>query len=368
MDPAPETRVLFADDSMTIRIAVSRQLRQIPGVKLTVVEDGLQAVQEVERQLPDLVILDVHMPTMDGLDALRAIRAIDSKLPVIMFSSLTKRGAATTLDALAEGATDCITKPDGSPDGGASMLREMLAERIEVLCKRNRRKPRGTPPPAPTPKAETPRARPRRRATAPRRAVEVIAIASSTGGPAALAQVIPLLPANLGVPIVIVQHMPPTFTELLAKSLDRNSALDVREGQHGDFLEPGGVWIAPGGLHMEVRRAGVEVELVTHDGPLEQSVRPAADVLFRSVAAVYGPGTLSVVLTGMGKDGFAGCEAIRRAGGHIVVQDEDTSVVWGMPGFVARAGLADDVEPLGNIATSISNIVEQGTAQRGVAT
>jgi two-component system, chemotaxis family, protein-glutamate methylesterase/glutaminase len=190
--------------------------------------------------------------------------------------------------------------------------------------------------------------------------VEVVAIGVSTGGPNALAALLPQWPATLPVPIVLVQHMPPTFTKLLAERLAAKSALRISEGTLGQTLEPGHAWVAPGDFHMIVKQDAAAVRLHMHQGPQENSCRPAVDVLFRSVAETFGPHALAVVLTGMGQDGLRGCEAIREAGGQVLVQDEASSVVWGMPGFVARAGLADKVLPLDQLGVEILRRVEEG--------
>jgi two-component system, chemotaxis family, protein-glutamate methylesterase/glutaminase len=271
-----------------------------------------------------------------------------------MFSTLTERGAAATLDALAYGANDYVTKPSnvGSATAALERIREELIPKIKAHCPMASPLtpspatawPRPCAPPKVWPKVET------RRAGA---AVEIIAIGVSTGGPNALAEVIPRLPASLPVPVVIVQHMPPIFTKLLAERLSAKSQIRVEEGRPGQALEPGSVWVAPGDFHMAVQRSKAGVQLITHREPPENSCRPSVDVLFRSVAEVYGPGALGVVMTGMGQDGLRGSQRIREAGGCVLAQDEATSVVWGMPGFVAQAGLAEKVLPLERIAAEM---------------
>jgi two-component system chemotaxis response regulator CheB len=197
--------------------------------------------------------------------------------------------------------------------------------------------------------------------------VDVVAIGVSTGGPTALAEVLPRIAADFPVPIVIVQHMPPLFTKLLADRLDKRCSLRVEEGRPGAVLLPGTIWIAPGDWHMTVERASGSVVLRTHQGAQENSCRPAVDVLFRSVASVYGPRVLAVVLTGMGQDGLRGCEHVREAGGQVIVQDQATSVVWGMPGYVAEAGLAHRVLPLDGIAAEIARRAVRPAAARVTA-
>jgi two-component system chemotaxis response regulator CheB len=317
---------------------------------------------------PDLITLDVEMPEMDGLETLAALRKTYPRLPVIMFSTLTQRGATATLDALALGASDYVTKPAnvGSVAAGMQRIRDDLIPKIKTFCRgilgveqpvalaRSPQLAASTPQSAfRTPRLATPHLVQQR--------IDLVAIGVSTGGPNALAEIFPGWAATFPVPIVVVQHMPPMFTKLLAERLAARSTMRITEGVPGDLLEPGHAWIAPGDFHMEVERhAAAAVRLQMHQGPPENSCRPAVDVLFRSVAAVYGPHALAVVLTGMGQDGLRGCEAIKEAGGQVFVQDEPSSVVWGMPGIVARSGLADQVLPLNRLAAEILQRVQVG--------
>jgi two-component system chemotaxis response regulator CheB len=270
-----------------------------------------------------------------------------------MFSTLTERGASATLDALSAGANDYVTKPAnvGSVAQSMESVREQLIPRIRALT--------GRPPataatraaaPAPAPLVPRPPA-PR---TGPRSAPAVLVIGSSTGGPEALAKVVPHLPASLPVPVLLVQHMPPVFTRQFAQRLDRLSALRVVEAVDGTPLQPGTVHLAPGDRHLVIRadRGGHFATALSQDPP-ENFCRPAVDPLFRSAVAAYGGGVLAVVLTGMGSDGRNGAAEIRNAGGTVVVQDQATSVVWGMPGAIAQAGLADEVLPLDRIPEAI---------------
>jgi two-component system chemotaxis response regulator CheB len=274
-----------------------------------------------------------------------------------MFSTLTERGGSATLDALALGASDYVTKPANVGSVGAAIqrVREELIPKIKALCRRM--------PPEITscPVIRMPAA-----ASTASRKVEILAIGVSTGGPNALAALLPGLARNFPVPIVIVQHMPPLFTRLLAERIASVSGLPAHEGAANALLKAGEVCVAPGGLHMEVERARDGIRLRTHDGPPENSCRPAVDVLFRSVAQVYGPRSLAVVLTGMGQDGLRGCQNIREAGGQVLVQDEATSVVWGMPGAVCQAGLAEKVLPLPELAAEINRRVQVGSPRAGM--
>jgi two-component system chemotaxis response regulator CheB len=349
-------RVLVVDDSAVIRRVVTGELSADPEIEVVgAAANGKIALAKMAQVNPDLVILDVEMPDMDGLETLARLRKDYPRLPVIMFSALTEQGAAATLDALALGATDYFTKPAGRGglEDSRRVIREELVPAIKALCGAN-----GATSEAGSREAGPGRAGPASRepATALTRRcgrVEVVAIGVSTGGPNALAEVFRALPAAVPVPILIVQHMPPMFTRLLAQRLTADAKVPVEEATSGVALRPGRAWIAPGGFHMIVVRDGPHVRAILHQEPPENSCRPAADPLFRSVAKVYGASCLAVVLTGMGQDGLRGCETIREAGGQVLVQDEATSVVWGMPGAVARAGLADKVLPLSMVGNEI---------------
>jgi two-component system chemotaxis response regulator CheB len=266
-----------------------------------------------------------------------------------MFSALTERGAAASLEALSLGATDYFAKPSGTGGVAASLavIRDELVPEIKALCRRDAGVPTGAAAAARPLPPQTGR-------------VEAVAIGVSTGGPNALAEVFAGLPRDLPVPVTIVQHMPPMFTRMLAERLTSKGNMKVEEGVSGGELRSGHAWIAPGDFHMTVRRDGPAVRVEVNQDPPEHSCRPAADVLFRSMVRAYGPGVLAVVMTGMGQDGLRGCEAVREAGGQVIVQDEATSVVWGMPGYVAKAGLADRVVPLPLLATEIARRVRAG--------
>jgi two-component system, chemotaxis family, protein-glutamate methylesterase/glutaminase len=349
-------RVLIVDDAVVVRRMVSEVLAGDPALEVAgTAANGRIGLQKIPQVNPDLVLLDVEMPEMDGLETLAALRKSYPRLPVIMFSTLTQRGASTTLDALALGANDYVTKPAnvGSVTLAIQRVREELIPRIKQLC--GVVAPMAAPPPTfkpPTPNAQTPLIVPR--------AIELVVIGVSTGGPNALAVVVPALPKDLSVPVLIVQHMPPVFTRLLSDRLSAQSHLPVREAKAGVTPAAGEVWLAPGDYHMTVSGRGAARHLQLSQGPPENSCRPAVDVLFRSAALSAGSGCLAVVLTGMGQDGLRGCVNIRDAGGQVLAQDEATSVVWGMPGYVARAGLAEQVLPLDRIAPEIVRRVTRG--------
>jgi two-component system chemotaxis response regulator CheB len=299
------------------------------------------------------------MPELDGLDTLPELRRNYPKLPVIMFSTLTSRGAVATLDALARGATDYVAKPAnvGSVSAGMQSVSDQLLPKIKALCPFN--KPLPISPPVTT---ALQRARQASTVRQPK-TCDAIVIGSSTGGPQALGSVLKAFPAILPVPIAVVQHMPPVFTRHLADRLNQESALTVIEAAGGETLEPGHVYIAPGEYHLELRREGAAVKTKLTQSPPENSCRPAVDVLFRSAASVYGAGCLGVVLTGMGQDGLRGGESIVNAGGRILAQDEATSVVWGMPRTVTEAGLASQVLPLPSIANELLRLISVGRRQ-----
>ncbi len=356
-----KTRILVVDDAVVVRRMLSDVLSADPDLEVVgTAANGRIALAKIPQVNPDLITLDVEMEEMDGLQTLAAIRKDYPRLPIVMFSTLSERCASATLEALALGANDYVAKP--SSFGGMTIamqrIRTELIPKIKQLCsilqKESKHPVRVS--------ATRIQPRPQRPLTQPPglQRVEILAIGVSTGGPNALAELLPQLPADFPVPTVIVQHMPPVFTRLLADRLASKSSLTVAEGTAGEAIRPGKVWLAPGNYHMAVVRDLQSVRLMLHQGPPENSCRPAVDVLFRSVAAAYGPGVLAVVLTGMGQDGLRGCDYIRDAGGHILVQDEASSVVWGMPGSIARAGLADQVLPLQDLGPEILRRVAKG--------
>jgi two-component system chemotaxis response regulator CheB len=356
MPPSPTIKVLVVDDSVVVRRLVTTALSSDPEIEVVgTASSGRLALDKIGQLNPDLVTLDIEMPDMDGLETLKELRRRHPKLPVVMFSSLTERGAAITLDALTFGANDYVCKPAkvSSPDEAMANVRDQLIPKIKALTIG-----RSGPAAVARPVAASP-VLVRRRVAMPSTSiepigpVEVIAIGASTGGPDALASILSKLPADFPVPIVIVQHMPPLFTRLFAQRLNSGCQITVREARDGDLVEPGTVLIAPGDFHLSLRRDGLAVRAVTHQEGPENWVRPAVDVLFRSVAEVYGERALGVVLTGMGQDGIRGVERMVGAGAQIVVQDEATSVVWGMPGVVADAGLAHRILPLVDVAPHV---------------
>ncbi len=359
----PKIHVLIVDDSVVIRRLLTTELSKDPDIDVVgSAATGKIALAKVQQTPPDVVTMDIEMPEMDGLTAVTEIRKTHPTLPIIMFSTLSQRAAKETLEALSRGANDYVTKPAnvGSASLAMQRVREDLIPKIKTLARPETTLPQKKAP-AITKKAES-------TVTSPDTSrkplqVDVVAIGISTGGPNALAEVMPLIPKDCPVPIVIVQHMPPVFTKCLAERLSAKAQIPVHEGQPGDVLVPGQAWIAPGDYHMVVERRGTQVVLATNQDPPENSCRPAVDVLFRSVAKVYGCAVLAAVLTGMGQDGMRGAEVIREAGGYVMAQDEASSVVWGMPGAVVQAGLAHSVVPLQQISSEIMRKVRAGQAQ-----
>ncbi len=346
-------RVLIVDDSVVVRKLLCEALASSPEVRVVgTASSGAIALAKIPQLNPDVVTLDIEMPGLNGIQTLTEIRKLYPKLPVIMFSTLTERGAAITLEALSLGASDYATKPTNSESLANAMdqVRQQLVTKIISLAGRSSYA-------VPTPAV----ASFRRKAGGSR--IDILAIGTSTGGPNALAAVIPHFPQDFPVPVVVVQHMPPVFTRLLAERLNSCSPLSVREGEAGETLMPGQVWIARGDYHLTVARKGTGVVLKLNQEPPENSCRPAVDVLFRSVAQIYGPNVLGVVMTGMGSDGARGAMHIREAGGGIVVQDEASSVVWGMPGAVVSAGAADKICPLPEISQEIVRRVTTNRAR-----
>jgi two-component system chemotaxis response regulator CheB len=362
-----KVRVLVVEDSVVMRRIITEILSEDPNLEVVgTAANGRLALMKLSQVNPDVVTLDVEMPEMDGLECLRELRKTHPRLPVIMFSTVTEKAASATLDALALGANDYVTKPSKVADVAAAWdhVRHQLAPKIlhfgTPVGARTQQRPapmaRAVQPaprsngataegPAATP-APPPRSGGRAR-------TEIVTIGVSTGGPNALAALLPRLPEDLSVPVAIVQHMPPMFTRMLADRLSAVCKLPVHEAADGARLEPGHVYLAPGDYHLTVERQGGDLRLRTNQDPPENYCRPAVDVLFQSAARVFGPSVLALVLTGMGQDGLRGCRSIKEAGGRILVQDQASSVVWGMPGAVFDAGLTDGAYALDRLADEV---------------
>ncbi|MBS0205152.1 MAG: chemotaxis-specific protein-glutamate methyltransferase CheB [Planctomycetes bacterium] len=355
-------RVLIADDSSTIRMMLRRLLTVDPQIEVIAAADGRLALQQLAANVPDVVVLDIDMPELDGLATLKELRTKHPKLPVIMFSRLTQRGAGETIEAMLLGADECVLKPDSS-EGLRDCVRNILLPHIRALAGRESGtlSPRHDDVCSLTPvsrEATQPTLAPLTATSSPsRESVGIIAIAASTGGPAALSELLIGIAGRLTVPVVVVQHMPANFTGALAERLANKTRLDVREATDLAPLDSARIWIAPGNHHLVLERTASGIRTRLNQNPPENECRPAADVLFRSVAQAFGPRVLAIVLTGMGQDGLAGCRSVRAQGGRILVQDEVTSAVWGMPGQVAKAGLADAVLPVEQIGREITQLL-----------
>lgn len=353
-------QVLVVDDSAVVRKLVTTALSGHPEINVVgTASNGSIALARIPQLNPDVVTLDINMPEMDGLQALMEIRRLYPRLPVIMFSVLTESGAAATIQALAAGASDYLTKPS-TPESLAAAMEQIeheLTEKILCLTGREVTGPAVVSPPLRLRERRWPGIHP----------VEVLSIGCSTGGPTALGEVLRQLPADLPVPVVIVQHMPPLFTRFLAERLSTESQLKVHEAEQGQALLAGDAYIAPGDYHMTVACKGRDRFVELNQGPPENSCRPAVDVLFRSVASVYGAGALAVVLTGMGSDGARGAAHVREAGGEVIVQDKESSVVWGMPGAVVEAGVADTICPLAELGSEIKRRVKASRTRAAAA-
>ncbi len=349
---APRIRVMVVDDSAVVRGLTTRLLEADPGIEVVAsCSNGLMAVQQLARRTVDTIILDIEMPVMDGLAALPKLLEIDRGVHVIIASTLSQRNAEISLCALAQGATDYIPKPSTGQLRSAEIYRHDLLAKVRALGRR-----RVTAPPRP--------ARPAKAAPAPARnhalrpfapmAPKVLVIGSSTGGPQALQAFFRDLPLTMRLPILIAQHMPATFTPILAEHVAQAGRRPCWEALDGIVLQPGHVYLAPGDFHMKIVRDKSDFCTGLTKEPPENFCRPSVNPLFRSAAQCFGQHALAIMLTGMGSDGLEGTQAIVQAGGAAIAQDEESSVVWGMPGAVATAGLCAAILPLSQIAPRVA--------------
>jgi two-component system, chemotaxis family, protein-glutamate methylesterase/glutaminase len=374
-------RILAADDSAVMRgimwklfqMHAEDRSSDLPRMELCgVAQDGVDCLDSVKRLAPDVLVLDLEMPRLNGLDVLHRLRVENPGLPVIMCSSYTEHGARSTLEALASGASDYVTKPAEQRDFASAMLSlsRQLLPRIAALAKGARRRKVSADKEATPDKMQTTRSS----EATPKIAlpVEIVVIGLSTGGPSALEQLLPKLPADFAVPILIVQHMPKLFTGALAERLDKICKLHVREAYENAIIRPGTVWLAPGDAHMEIGPsnglmekqdesvAGRNSRVRLHQREPLNHCKPAVDYLFFSAARMFGASAMALVMTGMGADGLDGARAVHARGGVVLAQDEASSAVWGMPGKVTKAGIAAATLPLGAIAESLNTRVNTG--------
>ncbi len=357
-------KVLIVDDSAFMRNALTSMLSSDPEIKIVgTAKDGLDALDKIKELRPDVVTMDVEMPRMDGIAALKKIMETNP-LPVIMVSSLTTEGAKVTLEALEIGAVDFIPKNLSELSINIVKIKEMLIEKIKYLGKKGVPKKatiRRLAPAAPStqkPKEtiiQTPS--PLVRTTGDRK-VGIVAIGTSTGGPKALQEIIPHLPKDFPVPIIIAQHMPANFTGPFAERLNQLSHIRVKEAEEGEVIKPGSAYIAPGRGHMRVKRPrGLETVLTISENKEEYIYRPSVDAMMLSVSELFPGRALGVILTGMGNDGCKGLQAMKKTGARIFAQNEESCVVYGMPKAVVDAGIADKVLPIEEIAGEIINSV-----------
>lgn len=406
--PAPQTleaadaprpiRVMVVDDSVMVRGIVSRWLSEEKGVEVVATHaNGQLAANDVQKAQPDVIVLDLEMPGMDGLTALPLILERRPGVSVLVASALTRRGAEVSLKALTLGAADYLPKPDAAQGmAAADEFRRELTTKVRSLGNRilKRAQPRAPIGPAVAPAAEKPVAdRPaapqpvaeKPAASAPAAAMPlrtrqaetrpdklkpysmtppaILAIGSSTGGPQALTRLFGDIGKSIGnLPTVVVQHMPATFTAILAEHISRAAGRPAREGVDGQLVEAGHIYVAPGGFHMVLEKQGKDTVIRIQDTEPVNFCKPAVDPMFRSVADIYGRATLAMVLTGMGSDGANGARLITGAGGSVIAQDEESSVVWGMPGAVVAAGACSDILPIGEIGKKVTRILTGGRA------
>jgi two-component system chemotaxis response regulator CheB len=360
-------RILIVDDSALYRQTISAALAQVEGVEVIgTAVNGEEAIKKTMQLNPDLLTLDVEMPVMNGIETLRKMNSLRLAARAIMVSSLTEAGARVTLDALFEGAFDFITKPSGGLLLSREKLRDALAEKI-VAYRTHQQEPSRSKvniPNIPMPTAFNPLERAGELALKHHASVQtpgcrLTLIGLSTGGPQALRHVLPRLDADFPCPVIVIQHMPPDYTNMMARRMNEECFMHVSEAVDGEIIRPGHIYIAPGGYHLDLQRIGENVVVKLNTDPLVNSCRPAVDYTLKRAIDLYGSRVLAVIMTGMGKDGLAGCECAKSHGATVYAQDAETSAVYGMPRVVAEAGLADRVLPLAKIAPAITRHVHR---------
>ncbi len=358
MTPDAPVRVMVVDDSAVVRGLITRMLKSDDRIEVVAsCSNGEMAVTQAPRKQPDVIILDIEMPVMDGLAALPRLQQTNPQARIIMASTLTQRNAGISLKALSLGATDYIAKPTTDRlNASEDFHRELIQKVIALGQSKKPAQPTGASP-RPPERAQLPQLR-----SGVVRRPRIIAIGSSTGGPQALLTLLAALPASVNCPIVIAQHMPATFTTVLAQHIGRASGRPTAEAAHGMEIRPGHIYIAPGDYHFQLVREGTAcIARLSQTAP-ENFCRPSVDPLFRSVAQTFGSDACAVMLTGMGSDGCSGSRIMANAGAPIIAQDEATSVVWGMPGAVAQAGICSAILPLPQIAGHLTAMFERAAA------
>ena len=352
-------RVMVVDDSLVVRGMIARIFADVPGIEVgATVSNGQLAVARLSRDTDiDVIILDIEMPVMDGLTALPKLLEVDPQVKIIMASTLSQRNADISLRALAAGATDYLPKPSTSSElvGGRSFAEELL-QKVRTLGNARRRQRKLKASSATKPRPQSP-ARPVQLRKPSIHPPGILAIGSSTGGPQALFVFLGMISTSFKLPIIITQHMPETFTTMLAAHITRTTGWPCREGKDGDVVTPGRILLAPGGYHMVIEMSNGQRVVRLNQEPPENFCRPAVDVMLHSLVSAYGPRVLAVILTGMGNDGLKGGQQVGEAGGTLIAQDEGTSVVWGMPGAVATADLCSTVLPLGELGAYVMKFV-----------
>lgn len=346
--------VILIDDSPVIHKLIQSLLKDDPFIDLVqCFENGYQALKKIDEIKPDAVILDIEMPIMDGLQTLEVLQKKKINIPVIVFASMTDRSIQVTLEALTKGAVDFILKPS-QINNTAKSLDEVKNDLLVKLHKIIQQTDHSQNTLKNTPFQND--------SFSTHQSIEILTIASSTGGPKALEVLLSKFSKDFPVPILVAQHMPEVFTKYLAKTLDKKSSLKVEEAYHGAQIKAGEVWIAPGGRHMLVEdQKGVKTIKISNDAPVN-SCRPSADILFCSVGQSYKSKSLAIVLTGMGKDGLEGSRYLKQRNGRVIIQDQESSVIWGMPGAVCQAGLADQIYSIEDMAEHVEDLIIKSRA------
>ena len=362
-------RVMVVDDSAVIRSFLTRYIEEEKDLKVVAVAgNGETAISTLSRSQVDVMVLDIEMPVMDGLTALPLILKAEPQLQVIVASTLTKANAVITMKCLQAGAAECMAKPQSHEMAGSDVFKKSLQEKVRTLGHVTRRRrmiagraPTGAAAPVAAASAPLPKIDKKftLRPELVRIAPDAIAIGSSTGGPQALLQFFADLKGPVKQPIFITQHMPATFTTILAEHISKQSGLTCREGVDGEMVQGGMIYLAPGNFHMTVVADGLQKKIKLNQDAPENFCRPAVDPMLRSIVAAYGKKVLAVILTGMGSDGAKGCQVVVDAGGTVLAQDETTSVVWGMPGAAATLGVCTKVLPLGLMAAEVRDYADR---------